>query len=171
MNHISIKEVFTSFELLIRFMINFDKYKYPHFKPPCRFSIPNIAIRIMFNDLSSIKFGEGLFAEFESQEKFEKNIQMAEKALALVEEAQISTMIHESQTVLATLRILHAIKQLSETFNISDKKMIQQTRSLREKEGLHVLPAATAGLAAMLEMHASEPLEPDRYVAILTGKK
>jgi threonine synthase len=42
---------------------------------------------------------------------------------------------------------------------------------LREKEGLHVLPAATAGLAGLLDLNNLGSLEPDRYVAILTGKK
>jgi threonine synthase len=55
--------------------------------------------------------------------------------------------------------------------NISDEKMIKLTRHLREKEGLHVLPASTAGLAALLEINRKTNLEPDRYVAVLTGKK
>jgi threonine synthase len=42
---------------------------------------------------------------------------------------------------------------------------------LKEKEGLHVLPASTAGLAALFGMHASAELEADRYVILLTGKK
>lgn len=56
-------------------------------------------------------------------------------------------------------------------YDISDEKMSRLTRQLREKEGLHVLPAATAGLAALLELNGKNALEPDRYVAILTGKK
>ncbi len=67
---------------------------------------------------------------------------------------------------------LYAIRQSGgNAFNISDDKMIKQSKSLRDKEGLHVLPASTAGLVALLEMHAREEFEPDRYVAILTGKK
>jgi threonine synthase len=49
--------------------------------------------------------------------------------------------------------------------------MLRLSKTLREKEGLHVLPASTAGLAAMLELDSREDLEPDRYVAILTGKR
>jgi len=75
----------------------------------------------IFNDLSSIKFGDGLFAEFESQEHFDKNIQMAEQSLKLAEEAQISTMIYESQAVLATLRMLEAIMQFSEIMKFLPK--------------------------------------------------
>jgi threonine synthase len=67
---------------------------------------------------------------------------------------------------------LYAIRQSSGyAFNISDEKMLRLSKTLREKEGLHVLPASTAGLAAMLELDSREDLEPDRYVAILTGKR
>jgi threonine synthase len=49
--------------------------------------------------------------------------------------------------------------------------MIKTASLLKSKEGLHVLPASTAGLIGLMEMHKQEDLEPDRYVAILTGKK
>jgi threonine synthase len=55
--------------------------------------------------------------------------------------------------------------------DVTDEKMTGITRQLKEKEGLHVLPAATAGLAALLELARTDNLEPDRYVAILTGKR
>lgn len=55
--------------------------------------------------------------------------------------------------------------------NASDKKMTAFSRHIREKEGLHVLPASTAGLIAMLDRHGKEPLPNDRYVVILTGRK
>ena len=67
---------------------------------------------------------------------------------------------------------LYAIRESGgSAFNISDEKMLRLAKQLKEKEGLHVLPASTAGLAALLQMNAMEPLEPDRYIAILTGKK
>jgi threonine synthase len=53
----------------------------------------------------------------------------------------------------------------------SDKNMLQFSKILREKEGLSVLPASTAGLIALLEKHNKEPLSTDRYVVILTGRK
>jgi threonine synthase len=53
----------------------------------------------------------------------------------------------------------------------SDREMIQFARIIREKEGINVLPASTAGLIAMLKKHREEPLPGDRYVAILTGRK
>lgn len=53
----------------------------------------------------------------------------------------------------------------------SDKSMINYARLLRDKEGLHVLPASTAGLIVLLEKHQKEPLPGDRYVVILTGRK
>jgi threonine synthase len=67
---------------------------------------------------------------------------------------------------------LYAIRQSGgSAFDISDEKMSRFARQLKEKEGLHVLPAATAGLAALLEFNGMQALEPDRYVVILTGKK
>lgn len=67
---------------------------------------------------------------------------------------------------------LYAIRQSKgEAFNISDDKMSHLSKHLKEKEGLHVLPAATAGLAALLDLNSKEELEPDRYVVIITGKK
>jgi threonine synthase len=53
----------------------------------------------------------------------------------------------------------------------SDKSMSQYARFLREQQGLSVLPAAAAGLVALVERHRDEPLRNDRYVAILTGRK
>lgn len=55
--------------------------------------------------------------------------------------------------------------------NASDKNMLGYSRLVREREGLHVLPASTAGLIALLEQHKVEPLVNDRYVVILTGRK
>ena len=67
---------------------------------------------------------------------------------------------------------LYAIRQSDgSAYDISDQKMIRLARTLKDKEGLHVLPASTAGLVAMLELNRQEELEPDRYVAVLTGKK
>ena len=37
--------------------------------------------------------------------------------------------------------------------------------------GLDVLPAATAGLHALLKFHEQNPLPGDRYVAVLTGRR
>jgi threonine synthase len=53
----------------------------------------------------------------------------------------------------------------------SDKGMLDYSRLLREREGLSVLPASTAGLIALLERHQKEPLPGDRYVVVLTGRK
>ncbi len=55
--------------------------------------------------------------------------------------------------------------------NASDKKMLGFSKLIREREGLSVLPASTAGLIALLEKHSKENLTNDRYVAVLTGKK
>jgi threonine synthase len=55
--------------------------------------------------------------------------------------------------------------------NASDKNMLAFTRLIREREGLHVLPASTAGLIALVDRHRKEPLQNDRYVVVLTGRK
>ncbi|MEJ2037668.1 MAG: pyridoxal-phosphate dependent enzyme [Desulfosarcinaceae bacterium] len=53
----------------------------------------------------------------------------------------------------------------------SDKAMRQYSRLLRDKEGLQVLPASTAGLIALMERHRKESLPGERYVVLLTGRK
>jgi threonine synthase len=53
----------------------------------------------------------------------------------------------------------------------TDKSMMDYARLIREKEGLSVLPASTAGLIALLDRHKKEPYPGDRYVVILTGRK
>jgi threonine synthase len=68
-----------------------------------------------------------------------------------------------------------ALRAILETkgaaFDISDNKMTIATRLLREKEGLHVLPASTVGLIGMLEMHQQNEFDGDRYVSIITGRR
>ena len=67
---------------------------------------------------------------------------------------------------------LYAIKQSNGVaFDVTDSKLLYYSKILKEKEGLNVLPASTAGLVAMLEYHAKVGFEGDRYVAILTGRK
>jgi threonine synthase len=53
----------------------------------------------------------------------------------------------------------------------TDKSMLEYARLIREKEGLSVLPASTAGLIALVDRHRKEPFPGDRYVVILTGRK
>jgi threonine synthase len=53
----------------------------------------------------------------------------------------------------------------------SDERMRSTARLLRDEESLNVLPASTAGLIALLEKQAEEPLPGDRYVAVLTGRR
>lgn len=66
---------------------------------------------------------------------------------------------------------LYAIRQSDgDAFNISDKKMKDMSTFLLKKEGLRILPAATAGMVALLEMNEKIDFEPDRYVAVLTAK-
>ncbi len=55
--------------------------------------------------------------------------------------------------------------------NATDKSMLLSSKLIREREGLNVLPASTAGLIALLEQHRKQPLPNDRYVVIFTGRK
>jgi len=67
---------------------------------------------------------------------------------------------------------LQAIRQTEGwASDASDKNMQQFSRLIREKEGLQVLPASTAGLIALSERHKKSPFPGDRYVAVLTGRK
>jgi threonine synthase len=69
----------------------------------------------------------------------------------------------------------HALRSIRETrgwaSNATDREMLSYSRLLREREGLNVLPASTAGLIALTEQHRKEPMQNDRYVVILTGRK
>jgi threonine synthase len=55
--------------------------------------------------------------------------------------------------------------------NASDRKMLRHARLLLEKEGLNALPASCSALAVLLERHAGEPMAPDRFVVVLTGRR
>lgn len=67
---------------------------------------------------------------------------------------------------------LHAIRQTDGwADDASDKSMRTYSRLIREKEGLQVLPASTAGLIALIKRHQKDALPGDRYVAVLTGRK
>ncbi|KAA3615365.1 MAG: pyridoxal-phosphate dependent enzyme [Calditrichaeota bacterium] len=66
---------------------------------------------------------------------------------------------------------LYAIRQTDGTaHHISDIKMRRMSTFIHKKEGYRILPASTAGLIALLELHEKNELINDRYVAILTGK-
>ncbi len=66
---------------------------------------------------------------------------------------------------------LYALKESNgEAFNISDRKMKEMTSLLAKKEGFKILPAATAGLIALLELDEKMNFEPGRFVAVLTAK-
>ncbi len=67
---------------------------------------------------------------------------------------------------------LWALRQTQgEAFHVTDKQMLQLAKTISEKEGIKVLPAATAGLSALLEMHSQTAFEHDRYVAIITARQ
>lgn len=66
---------------------------------------------------------------------------------------------------------LYALQESKgEAFHISDKKMKEMTTFLLKKEGTKVLPASTAGLIGLLELHEKINFEPDNFVAVITAK-
>ncbi|MBU1095989.1 MAG: pyridoxal-phosphate dependent enzyme [Bacteroidetes bacterium] len=52
----------------------------------------------------------------------------------------------------------------------TDKEMLSYSKLIRDKEGMSVMPAATAGLIALIEHHKKESIGSDRFVVILTGR-
>lgn len=54
--------------------------------------------------------------------------------------------------------------------HISDRKLKSMAAFIHKNEGMRILPASSAGLIALLELHQKEELENDRFVAIITGK-
>ena len=69
----------------------------------------------------------------------------------------------------------HALQAIRQTNGwadyASDKSMMDYSRLIREKEGLNILPASTAGLIALLTWHQNHFFPNDRYVVIMTGRK
>ncbi|MCB0588133.1 MAG: pyridoxal-phosphate dependent enzyme [Phaeodactylibacter sp.] len=69
----------------------------------------------------------------------------------------------------------HGLRALYETNgwarDVSDRSMLRLAKILKEKEGLNVLPAATAGLAALAQPPNPELLQNDRFVVVLTSRK
>ena len=53
----------------------------------------------------------------------------------------------------------------------TDKDLTQFAKLIRDKEGISVLPASTAGLVALLDFHKKNNLPNDRFVSVLTGRK
>lgn len=69
----------------------------------------------------------------------------------------------------------HALDAIRQTngwaTNASDKQLLTLSKMIRDQEGLNVLPASTAGLAALIERNSKHALQNDRYVVVLTGRK
>lgn len=55
--------------------------------------------------------------------------------------------------------------------DVTDKKMLELAKMLKEKEGLNVLPASTAGLGALATPPSPTIVQHDRFVVILTSRK
>ena len=83
-----------------------------------------------------------------------------------VNEPLINWHSTEGQEALAAVRATNGWAAYA-----SDRSMRRAARLLREKEGVTVLPAATAGLIALLEGKPDEAITSDRFVAIITGRR
>jgi threonine synthase len=53
----------------------------------------------------------------------------------------------------------------------TDKEMLLYAKIIREKEGISVIPASTAGLIALLNHHKMEAIPNDKFVVIITGRR
>ena len=53
----------------------------------------------------------------------------------------------------------------------TDKEMLHFSKLLREREGISVMPASTAGLISLSQLNKKEQLNNDRFVIVLTGRK
>jgi len=53
----------------------------------------------------------------------------------------------------------------------TDREMLSFAKLLKDKEGMSVLPASTAGLIAFLNKHKNNPIQNDRFVIVLTGRQ
>lgn len=66
---------------------------------------------------------------------------------------------------------LHALQETKGfAANISDRQLKQMSTFLHKHEGMRILPASSAGLIALFELHKNKPLINDRFVAVLTAK-
>jgi len=103
---------------------------------------------------------------------FVKNLPRCED---LVPEKIRETAVNEPLINWSSIDGDHALDAIRKTHGwasfVSDKNMMRYSRLLREQQGLNVLPAATAGLIAMLDGFKSRGLPGDRYVVILTGRR
>tara|TARA_R110002126_G_scaffold14765_1_gene61303 strand:- start:2786 stop:3847 length:1062 start_codon:yes stop_codon:yes gene_type:complete len=102
---------------------------------------------------------------------FNKNLEFCEDLdprkikETLVNEPLINWHSFDGDEALASIR-----ESEGYAFNISDKNMKKMSTYLKQNEGKNILPASTAGLIGLLNLNESEPLESDRYVAVLTAK-
>ncbi len=92
----------------------------------------------------------------------------------LPEETIKETIVNEPLINWHSIDGNHALNALRETHgwatNVSDKDLLSYAKLFKEEEGLNVLPASTAGLAALVKNCKKENLGNDRYVVILTGR-
>ena len=53
----------------------------------------------------------------------------------------------------------------------TDKEMLSYSKMIRDREGISVIPASTAGLVALVNYNKQTALSNDKFVVIITGRK
>jgi threonine synthase len=84
----------------------------------------------------------------------------------LVNEALINWHSFDGEEALYALR-----ESSGYAAHVSDRKLKEMSSYLNQKEGMRILPCSSAGLIALLELHKKQPLENDRFVAVITAKR
>lgn len=88
-----------------------------------------------------------------------------------IRETEINEPLINWHSVDGELSLKYIRESNGSASNASDKAMINTAKFVKEREGLSVLPASTAGLIALVNYHNTKPLLNDRYVVILTGRR
>lgn len=88
-----------------------------------------------------------------------------------IKETAINEPLINWHSIDGDLALLAIRKTYGWAHHASDKNLMAYSKKIREQEGLHVLPASTAGLIALIEQFNNQNLTNDRYVVILTGRK
>jgi len=88
-----------------------------------------------------------------------------------IRESQVNEPLINWHSIDGDLALMAVRRSGGWVADASDKSLIALSRKLRDQEGLHVMPAATAGIEAFLQRHRESALPNDRYVVILTARR
>jgi threonine synthase len=103
---------------------------------------------------------------------FEKNLESCEDLdPARIHESAVNEPLINWHSIDGDLALDAIRKTAGWADDASDRRMTAYSRLLREREGMSVLPASTAGLISLVRRHEKQPLSPDRYVVVITGRR